>query len=170
MRVWVRSEYAPELAVVFAWFAALIPWNVTLSQLSNVGTVLFVRFPLFQVRYAYGIPLAEGIVVKDPYSAWRWQFRGGATIAEAYAVWVAGAALIGAALVLSLAMYFREETTTRRLRRPVQIMGGLLALGGVAHALATVLLSLRGFPGVPVPVGVVFEVVFGGLLLGAERV
>mgnify|MGYP000224076028 CR=1 FL=1 len=39
MRPWVRSEYAPELAVVSAWLAVLIPWNVTLSRLSEVGIV-----------------------------------------------------------------------------------------------------------------------------------
>lgn len=168
MRVWVRSEYAPELAVVFAWFAALIPWNVTLSELSDIGTVLFVRFPLFQVRYTFGISFARGVQVMDVYSAL--QFQRGASIGDAYAVWAVGAALVALALLLSVGLYLAEAAVTRWLRRPVLAMGVLLGLAGVVHAAATVLVYTRGFGGVPVPVGVAFELAFGALLVGAERV
>jgi hypothetical protein len=168
MRPWVRSEYAPELAVVSAWLAALIPWNVTLSQLSEVGTVLFVRFPLFQVRYTYGIAFTEGTLLLDAYSAFRYQ--RGAAIQDAYAVWLLGAALVVLALALSVAMYVALDRVDGLLGRPVAAMGALLLGAGVVHAAATVLLVTRGFPGIPLPVGVVFEAGLGAVLLGARRV
>jgi hypothetical protein len=172
MRVWVRSEYAPELAVVFAWFGALIPWNVTFSELQGVGSVLFVRFPLFQIRYAYRVPAAEAISIRGPYSAIQFQRAGEqvGTIADAYTVWLLGAVLVAAALALSVALYLAEERVTERLRAPVTLMGALLVLAGMVHAVTTVLLYTRGFPGLPVPVGVPFELGFGALLLSAERV
>jgi hypothetical protein len=172
MRVWISSEYAPELAVVFAWLGALIPWNVTFSDLQGIGSVLFVRFPLFQIRYAHGVPAAEAISIRDPYSAIQFQRAGEqvGTIADAYTVWLLGAALIAVALALSVALYLAETRVTGWLREPVTLMGVVLLLAGVVHGVATVLLYVRGFPGLPVPIGVPFEVGFGALLLSAERV
>jgi len=170
MRVWVRSEYAPELAVLFAWLTALLPWNVTFSELSGIGSVAFVRFPLFQVRYTFGISFTRAVTVMDPYSAFKFQQRGGATLADAYAVWIAGAAVVVLALLLSAVLYAAEPRVTATLRSPVLGMGLLLVLAGVAHAAATVLLYTRGPPGTPIPVGVVFQIAFGGVLVGAERV
>lgn len=170
MRVWVRSEYAPELAVLLAWLAALIPWNVTFSELSGVGSVAFVRFPLFQIRYTFGISFTRAVTVMNPYSAFRFQQRGGATLADAYAVWIAGAAAVVLALLLSAALYAAEPRVTAALGAPVLGMGALLLLAGVAHAAATVLLYTRGPPGLPIPVGVVFQVAFGAVLIAAERV
>ena len=78
-----------------------------------------------------------------------------------------GAALVGLAVLLTLGMYAAEGRTEPL--RPVSLMGALLLLAGVAHAVASALLLTRGFPGVPVPVGVVFELLFGVVLLRARR-
>jgi len=86
--VWVRSEYAGELAVLSTWLSAFIPWNVMLSSVAG-GSVLFVRFPFVQVRYAYGVPFAEGTVILDPLSAI--SFQAGNSIAVAYQAWAVGA-------------------------------------------------------------------------------
>lgn len=169
MRLWVREEYAPELAVVFAWFAALIPWNVALSEL-ELGTVVFVRFPFLQVRYTYGVPLARGVRLVDPYAAYQFQLPDSPAVADAYAVAGAGAALLGVAVVLSVAMYLAERQVAAAVRDPVAVMGVLLLVAGGLNAVATVLLATRGFPELPLPVGAVLEAAFGVALLRARRV
>lgn len=165
--VWVRSEYAEELAVLLAWLSALLPWNVSFSQLGGVGDLLFVRFPLVQVRYTYGVPLARGTLVLDPISAAR--FQQGTTVATAYWVWAVGAALVAAALVLSFALYFEDERVADADFDPVRAMGALLGGAAVVLTVATVLVWTRGVPAIHVPLGLVVLYVFGGVLLTVER-
>jgi hypothetical protein len=164
--VWVRSEYAEELAVVTAWLSAFLPWNVTYSALSGVGSVLFVRFPFFQVRYIFGISISEGVAVSTPLGALAYQ--EGQSIAVAYAAWAVGAAVLAAAVALALLLY-RYEDRVEATIDPVWVMGALLSLAGVVLTGATWLLWTRGFPGLPIPVGVVFLYLFGGTLLLARR-
>jgi len=165
--VWVRSEYAGELAVLSAWLAALVPWNVTYSPGVAGGSLLFVRFPFFQVRYTFGVPFARGVDLRDPLSAVA--FQSGQSLQVAYETWVAGAGVLALAVLLSLAYYAREESVERGLPvDPVRLMGGLLGLAGVVFLAANVLLT-RGFPGVPLPVGALFCLVFGGVLLTVDR-
>jgi hypothetical protein len=164
--VWVRSEYAEELAVVTAWLSAFLPWNVTYSTLSGVGSVLFVRFPFFQVRYIFGISISEGVAVSTPLGALAYQ--EGQSIAVAYAAWAVGAAVVAAAVALALLLY-RYEDRVEAAIDPVRVMGALLSLAGVVLTGATWLLWTRGFPGLPIPVGVMFLYLFGGTLLLARR-
>jgi len=165
MRLWVRSEYAAELAVVFAWLTALIPWNVTHSDLGSTGAVLFIRWPLFQIRYTFGVPLADAVKIDYAYGALRYQ--SGQSMALPYQAWVVAAAVFAVALLLSIAMYTQEDRLDMELA--VSVMGGLLVLSGLVFAVATYLLSQHGFPGVPIPVGVPFALVFGGILLQMYR-
>lgn len=165
MRVWVRSEYAPELAVAFAWLSTLVPWTVSYARLPDLGSVAFVRFPLFQVRYTFGIPFARAVKVDSAYAAW--QFQAGQSVAPAYAAWTVGAAVFLAALALSVAMYVDLDRVAPY--RPVAVMGVLLGATGVALAVATYRLATRGFPGLDVPVGVVFLLAFAVVLLRAKR-
>ena len=165
--VWVRSEYAGELAVLSAWVCALIPWNVTYSPDVAGGSVLFVRFPFFQIRYAYGLPLARAVRVSDPLSAAA--FQSGQSIQLAYRVWGLGAFVLAAAVALSVAYYRREDAVEAGPVDPVRAMGALLVAAGGVLAAATYLLATRGFPGLPIPVGVLFLFVFGGVLLAVDR-
>lgn len=165
--VWVRSEYAGELAVVSAWLSVLLPWNITYSTLSGIGSVLFVRFPFFQIRYAFGIPLAERIAVATPLGARAYQ--QGHPIATAYTVWAVGAAVVAAAVALSVLLYRYEARLEASSFDAVRLMGGLLALAAVVLSAATWLLWTRGFPGIPIPVGVLFLYFLGGVLLAARR-
>lgn len=165
--VWVRSEYAGELAVLSAWLCALIPWNVTYSPSVAGGRVLFVRFPFFQVRYALGLPFARAVRVSDPLSAVA--FQQGQSIQLAYRVWAFGAAVLAVAVALSVVYYAREDRVDASAVDPVRAMGVLLVATGVVLSVATYLLATRGFSGVPLPVGVVFLFVFGVLLLAVER-
>jgi uncharacterized protein (TIGR04206 family) len=164
--VWVRSEYAGELAVLSAWLTAFIPWNVMLSAVAG-GSVLFVRFPFVQVRYTYGVPFAEGVAVADPLSAIA--FQAGNSIAVAYQVWAVGAGVFALAFVFSIVYYVAEERVEALPVDPVRLMGVLLGLSGLILAASTYLLATRGFPGVPIPVGVAFLLLFAGVLLTIER-
>ncbi|MFC5366875.1 DUF7549 family protein [Salinirubrum litoreum] len=164
--MWVRSEYAGELAVLSAWFAALLPWNV--SYVGDVlgGSALFVRFPFFQVRFLFDT--AFGPPVRFLTLPAALDLQRGNPIELAYQVWAAGAVVVALAVGLSVAYYLAEDRLDATLD-PVRLMGGLLALGGVVFAVAVVLLATRGFGGIPVPVGVVLMLALAGSLLGVER-
>jgi len=164
--MWVRSEYAGELAVLTTWLAALIPWNVTFANLSN-GALLFVRFPLFQIRYTFGVPLAAGIAVVDPVTAT--SFQSGQALELPYRLWTAGAGLFVAALVVSAVYYRREAWAESWPVDPVRLLGALLLAVGAVLAAVTYLLLSRGFPGVPIPIGVVLLLLFGVVLLTVDR-
>jgi hypothetical protein len=165
--VWVRSEYAGELAVLSAWLSTLIPWNVTFSPGIEGGSFLFVRFPFFQVRYNYGVPVARAVSVSDPLSAIA--FQRGQSLELAYQVWALGAVVLAIAVVYAAVYYVREETVESWPVDPVRGIGVLLLAACATLAVATYLITVRGFPGIPVPLGVLFLAVFGGLLLRVER-
>jgi hypothetical protein len=164
--VWVRSEYAGELAVLSAWLCALVPWNVTYSP-AVAGGLLFVRFPFFQVRYAFGDGLARTFAVSDPLSAVA--FQRGQSIQLPYQVWAVGAGVLLAAVLLSVVYYAREEAVEAGPVDPVRAMGALLLAAGLVLTAATALLVTRGLPGVPIPVGLVVPYALGGVLLTIER-
>lgn len=164
---WVRAEYAGELAVVSTWIAVLLPWSVSYSSGVSGGTVLFVRFPFFQVRHTVGIPIARSFRVMDPLSATA--FQAGQSIQIAYQVWTLGALVLAVAALFSVAYYAREDAVEGGPVDPVEGLGTLLAVAGAVLALATYFLLTRGFPGVVVPVGVVFLLALGGVLVRIDR-
>lgn len=165
--VWVRAEYAGPLAVVSTWLAAFVPWNVTYSPDIADGSVLFVRFPFFQVRYAFDVAAARRVAVSDPLSATALQ--AGQTIQAAYQAWTVGAAILAVAVVFAVAYYRDEESVESWPVDPVRLLGALLTLSGLVLVVATYLLATRGLPGVPLPIGVVFLLLFGGILLTVDR-
>ena len=167
--LWVRSGYARPLAIAFAWLGAFLPWNVTYAPEVAGGSLVYLRFPFFQVRFAFGIPVNDAVLVLDPLSAVA--FQAGRPLELAYQVWAVGAGVILVALVLASLLYYHEPLPADERRvDPVRVMGGLLALAALVLTVATVLLVLRGFSGVPIPVGVVLLWAFGLVLLLAERV
>ncbi|QZP37792.1 DUF7549 family protein [Halobaculum magnesiiphilum] len=175
--VWVRSEYAGELAVLSTWVAALLPWNVFYGAVAG-GSVLFVRFPLFQIRYAFGLPFVRATSVSSPVSAFLLQ--SGTSVQVAYGLWLVGAAVYLVALVISVYYYREEERAESWGVDPVDVLGGLLVASAVLFLVASVLLPERffgigfgiggGIPGVSIPVGAVLQLVLGGVLLRADRV
>jgi hypothetical protein len=165
MDVWVRSEYAGELAVLSAWLAALLPWSVSFVRALG-GGLLVVRFPFFEVRYGIGLPLARAVEVVGPVTAARLQ--QGTAAAAGYRLWIPGAVVVGLALVLSVAYYRREERLETGPVDPVRAMGVLLAGGSAVLGGATLLL-FSGFPGVTLPVGVPLTLALAVTLLVADR-
>lgn len=163
--MWVRSEYAGELAVLSAWLAALLPWSVSFVRALG-GGLLVVRFPLFEVRYGIGLPLARAVEVSGPVAAARLQ--QGTASAAGYRLWIPGAVVVGLALALSVVYYRREERLEAGPLDPVRAMG-LLLLGGSLVFAGTTFLLASGFPGATLPVGVPLTLALALALLVADR-
>lgn len=163
--VWVRSEYAGELAVLSVWANALIPWSVSVASDTGVQLVV-VRFQFFLLQYLFGVSLgAQEMPFQTVLAAV--EFEAGA-IREAYLIWLASAAVFAVALLLSIAYYVAEERVERAPVDPVRTLGVLLVLTAVGETVAAWGLW-NTYPGTLVPVGVVFLYLLGGLLVVVER-
>ena len=164
--VWVQQEHAGALAVVSAWLAALLPWNVTYSSAGGPW-VLFVRFPFFEFQYTSGLgPDVDGAALRSVVGAV--QLRAGEGLELATQIWGLAALVMLAALVLSVIYYTDQHRLEAGRIHPVRLMGGLLGLSTVLFAVATVFVSTGGFGGTPIPVGVVLLGLLAGVLLRAE--
>lgn len=196
--MWVRSEYANELAVLSAWVALLIPWSV--ADHTQRGTVLgsevensifFIRFPLveFQFRSAAIIELDdEQFRATEPMES---TYAGVQLVGDLFAVtppnallfydgallyasllWTLGAIGFFVAFAFSLALYFREESVVEHLPlSPVKLMGILLGIGALGTAGATVIHYLeRDTVGFPIPAGVVLIAILALVLLRTEEI
>lgn len=167
----MRSEYAGELAVLSAWLAALLPWNVTYTAVPGTGgSALFLRFPGLQIRYIFGIPWADRLRVDHPIAALDLVSGVSETL---YYLWIAGAAVVGLAVLLSFAMYAAERRVEELLPvHPVRAMGGLLAVSALSLSAATYAIATNGDfgGGIPIPLGLVVLYLLAGVLLRAELV
>jgi uncharacterized protein (TIGR04206 family) len=164
--VWVRSEYAGELAVLSAWVSALVPWSVSFASQDGLSLVV-VRFPLFFFQFLYGAT----VLGETPFGtvATAYTIPGNEAVVRAYLVWLVGGAVFGLALVLSVVYYaFDEELEARSPVDPVRLMGVLLLGTAVVLTLSTALLW-GSFLGGSVPFGVVLLYVLGGVLVVVER-
>ncbi|SNZ04451.1 hypothetical protein SAMN06269185_0565 [Natronoarchaeum philippinense] len=168
---WVRSEYAGELAVVAAWLAAVLPWNVTYTGIPGTDlSALFLRFPFLQTRYIFGLPRDDQRLFYDPVAALD-QVSGVSEML--YYLWIAGAAVVLLAVLLSFAMYAAEDAVEELSPvHPVRAMGGLLALATAFLTAATVAIATNGDfgGGIPIPVGLVVLGSLAAVLLRAELV
>ncbi|WP_336003101.1 DUF7549 family protein [Halorientalis halophila] len=178
--VWVKSAYAEELAVLAAWLSALLPWSISVS-LGEIqgGSLIEFHFPFLLIRVLFGIEVPG----PNPLVMFPWEAIGFYSEAPGplpFAAWTVGAAVIGLAVLLSLGMYaFEDRFETSRLD-PVRVMGGLLLVAALFHTAASALLQFGGlpiegvatdsFPGLLVPVGVVFQFAFAYTLLRVDRV
>ncbi len=168
MSPWVKAKYASELAVLSAWLAALIPWNVSYTDpLIGEGRLLYVRFPFFQVKYNFGLPIGKAIRIDHPVSAA--QFQQGQGLELPYQVWAVGAAVLGLAVLLSFLYYFFEDRVEAGPVDPVRLMGAVIGLGGVTLGVATYYLYVQGFPGLQVPLGLLLIGALAAVLLTVDR-
>jgi len=168
--MWVKSEYSGALAVVSTWLCALLPWSVTLFREEldpGVEVVaVWLRFLPGRFLYLFGVGFSED----SPYR-WVWEVPGfvatrGETLASY--VWLGGTAVFATAFAVSLLYYARESWVETWPVDPVRLLGGLLVLTGLVLAAAVVILW-RFQGGIVLPVGVLFQFVFGVLLLQVER-
>jgi len=112
--MWVRSEYAGELAVLATWLTALLPWSVSVlrespSWIDGTFTVVNIRFVFLQFHYLFGIALGRQsldglvqLVFEVP------EFVPSNQVPEGW-LWVATAAFFGCMLLFSFVYYAREE-------------------------------------------------------------
>lgn len=167
--VWVRSEYAGELAVVSAWLAVVIPWNFTISERIFEGRLVFVRFPLVEIQYGWGLQITElnGVAIRWLPAAYRLQSTE--AVASAYQTWALAAGVLLLAIGFSIIYYQYEDRIEAGPLDPVRTIGGLLIVTGGLFLGASALFYWNGIPGLPLPVGTVVLLVLGVVLLGVER-
>lgn len=162
--MWVRSEYAGELAVLSAWLCALLPWSLSYGQ-PGAGHQVRIHFTYLYLQFTPGLDFAgfSVFVHEGPASA------ANETIATGYQLWIAGAALLTLAVALSVVYYVYEERLEETLPvDPVRLMGGLLVAAGIP-LVGAIYFLWTGLAAWTLPVGVVFMFVLGGALLTVER-
>ena len=165
--MWVRSEYAGELAVLSAWLCALLPWSVTYAS-QDGARLIRVHFAVAYFQFAPGSGLA-GILDTAVLATDAARFANDESAAFGYRLWLLGLGVLALAVALSLVYYRLDDRLEERSPvDPVRVMGGLLVAAGVPLAAATYL-AHDGLVGFTVPVGVPFMFVLGGLLLVVER-
>lgn len=165
--MWVRSEYAGELAVLSTWLCALLPWSVSHATFGELQ-LFRIHFLVVFLQFVPGVDLGEGldpfVLVHDAPG-----FPESATVAMGYRLWLAAAAVFALLLVWSFVYYaFDERLEERSPLDPVRVTGGLLLAAALPLTASTYYVAV-GVPGITVPVGVVFMYVFGGLLLAVDR-
>lgn len=170
--MWVRSEYAGELAVLATWLTALLPWSVSFISRTPAGmdtrfTVINVRFVFFQFHYLYGISLGDqslGDMVQLVFQLPA--FVPGNQEPEAW-LWVAAAGLYALLFALSFVYYTREEWLAERVPVDlVRVFGAAFAVLALAFSVASAMFYQHQ---VTVPVGALFMWVFAVVLLRVER-
>lgn len=161
--MWVRSEYAGELAVLSAWLCSLMPWVVTYVP---QGTQIRIHFGYFFVQFTPTLAQFRA------FSVFVHEAPAGAATeatATAYQLWGVGAVLLTLALALSVVYYVYEERLEAESPvDPVRLMGGLLVGAGVPLAVACYYLWV-GLAIFTVPLGAFFMFFLGGTLLLVER-
>lgn len=192
--MWVRSEYAGELAVLSAWIAALLPWNVAYQSSAppdGLATVYFLRFAFFEIQFRRpwvfeingdvtvamepldltypGTQLFGNVYATLPSSSTAF-YEG--TMGQASLLWTVAALAFALAFALSLALYFREEEVAEGLPvSEIHLMGALLAVGALGTGAASALyLTARDSTGIPIPVGAIVVGVLAVVLLRTEKV
>jgi uncharacterized protein (TIGR04206 family) len=174
--VWVKSEYAEELAVLLTWLSALVPWSISYGSFAVTEaqdlTLVILRFPFVGIRYQLGVQILGGTSVLTPLEfRQEVQNAGGSALAQVpgYDLWLVGLVILAVAVVISLLMYFEVDGALDVIPAdPVRVLGALLL--GVAVALlgATVVL-FTSQAALFVPFGVFLQLAFGVILLRVDR-
>jgi len=172
MARWVIPEYENRLAAVFVVVSLLTPWSVSRLVVQGGSMVLtYVRWPFVQWRRA-AVQGGAGSRWMTPLGAYEFQTTsaGPTPLADAYAVWGVAALCFALTLCLAVALLVDEEWVAERTarffeRRPGPVVGALLLLDGVVFLVATVGIYLRGADGITLPLGALFMLLFGAVLL-----
>lgn len=163
--MWVRSEYAGELAVLLTWLSAVSPWAVTVISEGGL-TGIFLWF--LPVNFLF----TPGIELPGERPLWIWDFLEFAVYpGEQYVtyLWLVGAAVFTVAFAVSVAYYADERRLEALAVDPVRVLGALLLCSGILLGAAFVDLW-QHHAGITIPVGLLFQLIFGIVLLNTERV
>lgn len=160
MGKWVDNQYEPALAFLFITITALLPTSFSIGTADPFGRIITIRWWLGDVVF---------IESSSELSGWRWVhdtilLQEGTTVFTAYLVWGIAVTLFVGLLMLCLVLFFKKESVTSRL--PVtRVTGGSLVIVSLVSVSSLILESVTGFPGIYIPVGSVFMLVFGVILL-----
>lgn len=173
--VWVKSEYAEELAVLMTWLSLLVPWSVSYGSFAVTEmrdlTLVIIRFPFVAVRYQFGVSFLSGTTVDTPVGFRQEVVNSGGSVTSqlpGFDLWLVGVAILCVAFVVSLLLYFEVEALESFPVDPVRLQGALLlALGVVLLGSSYVLFTTQ--TALFVPFGVFIHVVFGAMLLRVDR-
>lgn len=103
--MWVRSEYAGELAVLSAWVSMLLPWNVVWKGIEHAefpvdSSVVFLRFALLELQIrgagtirANATAIGEGVQRIDASALLAQQYPGTEVFADFFVATPPGSAL-----------------------------------------------------------------------------
>lgn len=171
-KLWVNNDYINELTVFLTWCIVLIPWNIQYVTLDDLGELIFVRFPFFQIRYQLGFAAGEQNLILNPVAAYNYQ--SGAPMADPYLWWIIASTPLLLAVIFGCTMYLLDfnstplsiETFENKLPIPIaRLIGGLIAIGTIGLLGATYHLFTTGFQGINIPIGLLFLGVFSYILL-----
>lgn len=197
--VWVKSEYADELAVIVTWLSMVLPWSVAYNSKGPLGSHLaFVRVSIFELQLRFpsnitfnGVPLDVARALDVVYNGFQiggnfygsfpptaalfyegtnFEYAGALALGNAF--WSLGGLCMLVAFALSIAMYRRENATRARL--PIaypRLAGWLLIAASVCLAVATAWFYVaRSRVGIPIPVGLLVIIALGASLVTADTV
>jgi uncharacterized protein (TIGR04206 family) len=163
--MWVRSEYAGELAVLSTWLCGLAPWAVTWVAGEEASGYFFWFHP-------FNLLFLRGIDLPGTRPLWTWAFLDFPLYpGESYVtyLWLGGMVVFAVALGLSIVYYLDEDRVQSLPVDPVRTLGGLLVASGFLLAGAYVLL-VQHHLGTTLPVGLCLQLILGVVLLQTERV
>lgn len=173
--VWVKSEYAEELAVLVTWLSALLPWSISYGQFAvtetNDLTLVILRFPFLAIRYQLGFQLLSGTNVKTPLGFREEAVNAGGTTAQqvlGFDLWLVALFVLGLALCLSFLMYFEVDAVDSLPLDPVRVLGLLLLMVGTLLVGSTYVLFTTQ-AALFIPFGVLLHLTFGVILLRVDR-
>jgi uncharacterized protein (TIGR04206 family) len=174
--VWVKSEYAEELAVLLTWLSALVPWSISYGSFAVTSgqdlTLVILRFPFVGIRYQLGVQVLGGTSVLTPLEfRQEVQNAGGNALAQVpgYDLWLVGLAVLTVAVAVSLLMYFEVESALDVIPvDPVRLLGALLLVVAIALLSSTYVLYTSQ-AALFVPFGVFLHLAFGVILLRVDR-
>jgi len=165
MDLWIRSESERTVGGVIGVLAILLPWDVTYIADIAGGSLLYVRFPLFEFQYAMGVQTAPPVVVRLATAAADLHAAG--PLAPAYQAALVGGAITLLAAILGVSLLVTDAG--RGSSRVVRVLGAVVLAAGLAFFVAWVLVLTRGAAGIDVPLGAVVTPVLGAVLLVADR-
>jgi hypothetical protein len=165
MDLWISRDAERSVGAAVAVLALVIPWEFT--YVDRAGGLLLLRFPVFEVRFVGGLGGFQPI--RTPLYLYNRQLanQGVADLLLMYQLWMAGAVILGLAVVLGIAIYVTDPLDGGP--NPTRILGGLLLGGGACFVGAWYFLATSGFRGLDIPLGAILVPALGAALLLAER-
>lgn len=183
--VWIKEVYLARITLLLAGLAALIPWTVTIGRIADASPIIILRFPFAYIRHISGHSSLDPMLITSPVGALRLEggriARSGilptivvdpgvnVDLVYVYVLWIAGSCLLAVAVVIAILFwteYLPHDTHSVDFPR---VVGALLAVTGLVFAVTS--WGVWNYhPGITIPLGPIFLLVFGWMLISADRI